>query len=475
MSYLGRISYDYDGRYYLTGSARYDGASNFAANNKWAPFYSFAAAYNIANEQFMEGLTGLDMLKLRYSLGFTGNQGIGAYASLSQYVHANYPFEGTVENGYILSSTSPGNANLRWETTRQHNLGLDLSLFNSRINFTADAYSKYTYDLLQFKSVAMSTGVIQQPMNVGAVMNRGLELSVSGTAISKPNFSWNIAANWSTNKNKVLRFGDNADAQTVYGPYRLEGLLLKEGHPIGQLYGYVEDGYWGSIDEFKNSSIYQYMLENNPAELPTDNVIAQNYLGEIRYKDLNNDGLINELDRTVIGDVNPDYIFGINNRFDYKNFSLNIFFQGVVGNDILNAILLNFNSTSTWANRPPGLLDNAWTPERAQENPDQILYPRLGENLSRNVRFSRRYVEDGTYLRLKNVSLSYHIDNFFNIKEVKRVVLTASLNNLLTFTRYTGFDPEVNSAGTGNASWRGIDVGAYPSSRTAIFNVQVLF
>ena len=475
MSFLGRVSYDYDSRYYLTGSVRYDGASNFAANNKWAPFYSFAVAYNVANEPFLRDVSGLDLLKLRYSLGFTGNQGIGAYASLAHYVHANYPFEGVVENGYILSSTSPGNANLRWETTRQHNLGLDLSLFNSRINFTVDAYHKYTYDLLQFKSVAMSTGVIQQPMNVGAVMNRGLELSVSGAVISKPDFTWNVSANWSANRNKILRFGDNADAQSVYGPYRLEGLLLKEGYPIGQLYGYVEDGYWDSIDEFKGSSIYKRIQETTPDELPSDRVIAQNYLGEIKYKDINNDGLINEYDRTMIGDVNPDYIYGITNRFDYKNFSLNVFFQGVVGNDILNAILLNFNSTSTWANRPPGLLDHAWTPERAQDNPDQIRYPRLGENLSRNVRFSRRYVEDGTYLRLKNVSLSYHIDRFFGIEAIKRVTLTASVNNPLTFTKYSGFDPEVNSAGMGNAAWRGIDVGAYPSSRTAIFNVQVLF
>ncbi len=475
MSFLGRFAYHYDSRYYLTGSVRYDGASNFAANNKWAPFYSFAAAYNVAEEPFLRDVKGLDLLKFRYSLGFTGNQGIGAYASLSQYVAANYPFEGVVQNGYILSSTSPGNANLRWETTRQHNLGLDLALFDSRLNFTADAYHKYTYDLLQFKSVAMSTGVIQQPMNVGAVMNRGLELSVSGTVIAKPDFKWDLSANWSANRNKVLRFGDNADAQSVYGPYRLEGLLLKEGHPIGRLYGYVEDGYWDSIDEFKASSIYRRIQETTPNEVPTDRVIAQNYLGEIKYQDLNGDGLINEYDRTVIGDVNPNFIYGFTNRFDYKKFSLNVFFQGMVGNDLLNAILLNFNSTSTWANRPPGLLEQAWTPERAQDDPDQIRYPRLGENLARNVRFSRRYVEDGTYLRLKNVSLSYSIDDFFRLKAVKRVILTASVNNPLTFTKYTGFDPEVNSAGMGNAAWRGIDVGAYPSSRTAIFNVQVLF
>lgn len=475
MSFLGRAAYHYDSRYYVTGSIRYDGASNFAANNKWAPFYSFALAYNLANESFMQNMKNLDMLKFRYSLGYTGNQGIGAYASLARYVNANYPFQGVVENGYILSSTSPGNANLRWETTRQHNIGLDLAFFDSRINFTADAYHKYTYDLLQHKSVAMSSGVMQQPMNVGAVMNRGLELAVSGIAISKPDFSWNISANWSANRNRVMKFGENEDAQTVYGPYRLEGLLLKQGHSIGQLYGYEEDGYWNSIAEFKNSSIYKRIQENNPDELPSDQVIVQNYLGEIKYRDLNNDGLINEEDRMVIGDVNPNYIYGLNNRFDYKNFSLNVFFQGVVGNDILNGILLNFNTTSTWANRPPGLLDNAWTPELAESNPDQILYPRLGQNLARNVRFSRRYVEDGSYLRLKNVSLSYRMDDFFNLKEVKKVTLTASVNNLLTFTKYTGFDPEVNSAGMGNAAWRGIDVGAYPASRTFLFNIQVMF
>src|SRR5690606_17793696 len=157
-----------------------------------------------------------------------------------------------------------------------------------------------------------------------------------------------------------------------------------------------------------------------------------------KYRDINNDSLINEYDRTMIGNVNPKYIYGITNHLEYKKFGLNIFLQGVAGNDILNAILLNFNGTSTCANLPPNLLDNAWTPERAADNPDIIKYPKKGANLSRNTRFSRRYVEDGSYLKLKSVSLSYSLDNFFNFKDVKKITLSISANNLLTFTNYTG-------------------------------------
>jgi hypothetical protein len=310
-------------------------------------------------------------------------------------------------------------------------------------------------------------------MNIGEVSNKGIELSLSATAISRKDFSWEVSANWSTNKNKVLKYGENSLAQSVYGPYRLEGLLLKEGYPIGQLYGYIEDGYWNSIDEYKNSSYYAYIAATDPDELPTDAVIVQNYLGEIKYKDYTPDGQLNEKDRAMIGNVNPDFIYGFTNTFRYKSLALNIFFQGVYGNDILNAILLDFNGTSTWANRPPGLLDNAWTKDRAANNPEVIKYPKMGENLSRNVRFSHRYVEDGSYLKLKTISLSYRIQNPFVLRYIQGATLTLTGSNLITLSKYTGFDPEVNSAGSGNASWRGIDVGAYPSSRTVTFGINI--
>jgi len=475
MSYLGRINYNYDSRYYATASLRHDGASNFASNNKWATFYSFALAYTLSNEKFMENWDWLELFKLRYSYGFTGNQGIGPYASLARLAAANYPFEGVLENGYILSGTNPGNPNLKWETTRQDNLGIDLSIKQPRIDFTMDIYRKYTFDLLRYQSVAMSTGVMQLPMNIGEVENKGLELAINTHFINKTNFSWEFSANWSANRNKILKFGDNEEALTLYGPYRLEGLMLKQGHPIGQLYGYVEDGYWSSVDAYKNSAFYKRIQEEDPASLPSDDLIMMNYLGEIKYKDLNADGIINEEDRTTIGDVNPDFIYGFTNRFTYKDLSLHIFFQGVYGNDILNAVLLNFNTTSTWANRPPGLLSQAWTPDKAAESESAIKYPKLGENPNRTVRFSRRYVESGSYLKLRNITLSYRLENLLNIKDLKNITLTLSANNLVTFTRYSGFDPEVNSAGTGNAAWRGIDVGAYPNARTYMFGIQATF
>src|SRR5690606_34520065 len=310
------------------------------------------------------------------------------------------------------------------------NLGIDLSIRQPRIDFTMDIYRKFTFDLLRYQSVAMSTGVMQLPMNIGEVENKGLELAVNTHLISKANFSWEFSANWSANRNKILKFGDNEEALSLYGPYRLEGLMLKQGHPIGQLYGYVEDGYWSSVDEYKSSDFYKRIQEDDPASTPSDDLIVMNYLGEIKYKDLNSDGIINEEDRTTIGDVNPDFIYGFTNRFTYKQLSLNIFFQGVYGNDILNAILLNFNTTSTWANRPPGLLSQAWTPDKAASGDAEIMYPKLGENPNRTVRFSRRYVESGSYLKLRNVTLTYRLEDLLNIKDLKNITLTFSANNL---------------------------------------------
>jgi TonB-linked SusC/RagA family outer membrane protein len=476
MSYLGRVDYNYDNRYYFTSNIRRDGASNFAANNKWATFYSFAVAYNIANEQFMKSLGWLDMLKVRYSIGYTGNQGIGAYASLAQYDGANYPFQDVIFNGYKINPTHPGNSDLKWETTEQNNVGVDISIYKSRINFTADYYYKHTYDLLQFKQVAMSTGIQKIPSNVGEVENRGLELSLSGVPISTKDFSWTISANWSYNKNKVLKFGTSSDVHESYGPDGLAGLWLQEGYPMGQLVGFVEDGFWNSVEEYKASDIYKRIADRKPSELPSDKVIAQEYLGEIKYKDLNNDSIIDEGDRTTVGDVNPDFVYGFTNTFKYKKLSLSVFFQGVAGNDILNGMIIGEGNITSWNNNvPPGLLNQSWTPERALSDPGSIKYPKIGSNSRRNMRFSRRYVESGAFLKLKSVTLTYQLDKPFKLKYIQKVILTVTGVNLLTFTNYSGFDPEINSAGSGNAAWRGIDVGGYPSSRTVTFGINVIF
>ncbi len=464
LSFLGRVNYNFDNRYYFTFSVRRDGSSKFSKNNKWGTFPSIALSWNIANENFMKGFKAIDNLKLRYTIGQIGNQGIGAYSTLTQYIAANYQFGDQLENGYAVSRYNPGNENLKWETTTQQNLGIDIGLLKNRIVLAADVYYKITDDLLRNILSVPSTGIYQQAVNIGKVENKGVELYVKSVVLSGKNFNWQVDANISANRNKILKYGTEDEAQEVYGPFQLEGLILTKDHPIGQLYGWVEDGYWNSVDEYKNSTFYQKL---DVSERPTDEAIVQNYLGEIKYMDINGDSIIDNYDRDFIGDVNPDFVFGITNSFSYKNLNLSFFVQGVIGNKILNGLLYNFNRVGYWSNVPKENWENAWRLDDTDAE-----FPKLYNNDNRQTRFSSRYVEDGSYVKLKNVSLSYNFKKAIRYVENIKIYVTAT--NLFTITNYSGFDPEVNSYGT-NSSKYGIDVGAYPSSRSYIFGIQVIF
>ena len=464
LSFLGRVNYNFDSRYYVTFSVRRDGSSKFSKNNKWGTFPSLALSWNLANENFMKGFKLINNLKLRYSVGQIGNQGISAYSTLTQYTAANYQFGDELENGYAVSRYNPGNENLKWETTTQHNLGVDIGLLKNRIVLTTDVYYKLTDDLLRNILSVPSTGIYQQAVNIGKVENRGIELFVKGIIVSGKSFNWQTDLNFSANRNKILRYGTENDAQEVYGPSKLEGLILTKGHPIGQLYGWIEDGYWNSVEEYKNSTFYQKL---DVAQRPNDDAIVQNYLGEIKYLDINGDSIIDDYDRDFIGDVNPDFIFGITNSFTYKNFDFSFFIQGVIGNKIINGLLYNFNQVGYWANIPRENWENAWRLDDTNAE-----FPKLYNNDNRQTRFTSRYVEDGSYIKLKNVSLSYNFKKAVRYIDNIRIYVNAS--NLFTVTKYSGFDPEVNSYGT-NSSRYGIDVGAYPASRTYTFGVQLNF
>ncbi|MBN2347713.1 MAG: TonB-dependent receptor, partial [Bacteroidales bacterium] len=464
LSFLGRLNYNYDSRYYFTFSMRRDGSSKFSKNNKWGTFPSLALSWNIANENFMKEFKKIDNLKIRYTIGQIGNQGISAYSTLAQYTASNYQFGDQLENGYSVSRYNPGNENLKWETTTQHNLGIDIGLLDNRIVIAADAYYKITDDLLRNILTVPSTGIYQQAVNIGKVENKGIELFVKGVILSGRNFNWQLDANISANRNKILKYGTENDAKEIYGPSKLEGLILTKNHPIGQLYGWIEDGYWNSVEEYKNSTFYQKL---DVSERPNDEAIVQNYLGEIKYLDLNNDSIIDDYDRDFIGDVNPNFIFGITNSFSYKGFDLSFFIQGVIGNKIINGMQYNFNQVGYWSNIPKENWENAWR----FDNTD-AKFPKLYNNDNRQTRFSSRYVEDGSYVKLKSVSLSYNFKK--TIKYVDNIKVYVNATNLFTITNYSGFDPEVNSYGS-NSSRYGIDVGSYPCSRTYTFGLQVTF
>lgn len=466
-SLIFRAAYNYDHRYYLTFTARRDSSSKFAEGNRSAFFPSAGVSWRASQEKFMQPIDDIvSNLKLRYSYGTSGNQAISSYATFANMTSANYPFGSSVINGYATDPDNPGNADLTWETTYQHDIGIDLQLFN-RIDLTVDAYHKMTCDLLQQKQVATSTGLSQILSNFGQVMNKGLEITLNANIINKKDFTWSAGGNISFNENEIVELGTESQyPNTLWNSYR--PFILAEGRPIGQLVGFIEDGIWQNREEVIQSEQFQavypgYTVSSNDSA--TETIINQKYIGEIKYKDLDGDNVITDNDMDYIGDVNPDFYYGFNTSFTYKNFDFNMLFQGVYGNDILNQTLMRFHNSGGTRNMPVALANEIWSPQ----NPDGTL-PKLYTTYSRTIRMSSRYLEDGSYLKLRTVSLGYTLNNPFD--GIRRLRLSLSGNNLFTITDYSGYDPEVNSFGS-NATTRGIDGGGYPQSRTFIFGVNL--
>ncbi|WP_461485749.1 SusC/RagA family TonB-linked outer membrane protein, partial [Pedobacter sp.] len=329
ISFLGRANYSFDDRYLLTLSYRQDGSSKFGKDNKWAGFPSAAAAWKISNEDFMKNLQVVSDLKLRFSYGKTGNQGIGSYASLAKLSVYNYVFGGAIQTGLANDLyAGPANDKLKWETTSAYNLGLDIGLFKNRLNFTIEAYKKITDDLLQNLTIPSSTGFKTKLVNSGSIENKGLEVSLNGKVVKTKDFEWNSNFNISFNRNKILSL--SADVTEQYARNISTGdapFIQTVGKPIGALYGYIEDGYYDNEAE----------VRNDPQYTNQGNAIILRAIGEIKYKNLDGDPTsMSQGDRTFIGDVNPDYTFGFTNNFKYKKFDLSIHVNGVQGNDIIN-------------------------------------------------------------------------------------------------------------------------------------------
>lgn len=454
-SFLGRVNYGFKDRYLFTASFRTDGSSKFAKKNKWAFFPSAAVAWRASEEPFIKNLNVFSMLKLRASYGETGNQGIGSYQTLSLLSPVYEVLDGTKVPGGVDSYLP--NEDLIWETTRQVNAGIDISFLDNKLNFVLDLYYKKTFDLLQNRVLPISTGFSTQMTNSGSVINKGLELSVKAYLISHKNFHWDIDANISFNRNRI------EDLETDQYASRLwidadKVFLQREGCPIGVIYGYVEDGFYDNEAEVRADPQYRDATDSK----------IYSMIGEVKYKDFDGDGAITEdKDRRIIGNVNPDFTYGITNNFRWKNLSFSFFLQGIQGNDILNGNLQDITMSA-----PQNITREAYRHRWTADNPTNAKYPKPYSGLSRMMKFSDRYIEDGSYLRLKNVSLGYTFYKPF--KHVSSIDLSFNATNLFTITNYSWYDPDVNAFG-GDPARRGVDIYSYPSSRTYTFSLKLTF
>ncbi|ASZ09765.1 TonB-dependent receptor [Chitinophaga sp. MD30] len=452
-SFLGRINYSFKDRYLLTLSGRSDGASKFAKNNKWAFFPSAALAWRMSEEDFIRSIPTINNLKLRVSYGQSGSQAISRYQSLARittgarmYSYGNTEVVGA-QNGSVA------NPNLTWETTAQLNAGIDFSILSDRISGAIDYYHKKTTNLLYSKPVPTYTGYTSVLSNSGTVINKGWEFELNTRNLTGA-FTWNTNINFSANKNRVLALGDlkeiyqNGSGNALGDGFKRTG-VLRIGHSIGEFYGYVFDG------------IYQHDKEVQALPFPGAKP------GSIKYKDVNGDGQIIPDDRTVIGLGVPKFTYGFTNDFAYRNFDLSVFFQGSYGNDILNMNRIKLERAGYEENSLRTVL-NYWHGE-GTSNTIQALDEPTGE-------MSSRFIEDGSYLRLKNIMLGYSLPaSLLKRWGIQHLRIYVSGQNLLTFTKYTGYDPEVNSRSGDGALFWGYDLGSYPGIKSYTAGLNVTF
>lgn len=469
-SYLARANYSYRSRYLFTASFRADGSSKFSPENRWGYFPSGAFAWKIDKERFMRKLKFISESKLRLSYGVTGNNRLGDY---DRYQNLDITDYYSFNNGtpqYALVIDNLGNNDLRWEKTAQFDIGYDLSLFKNRINLVIDLYDKTTSDLLLNAKIPYSSGLGTSYKNVGKIQNRGLEFSLNTVNIKSKNFSWESDFNISFNRNKVLELSEGQESilSTVSwtGDWNATYLYMtKIGGPVAAFYGFVWDGVY-QYDDFDKLADNTYTLKKNVPTNGNNRDVIQP--GDIKYRDQNGDGVVNDNDLVVIGNPLPKHTGGFNNNFSYKGFNLNAFFQWSYGNDVFNAnrILMEGNATNRNINQFASYV-NRWTPDN-QNN----TYFRIGGYGPRGV-YSSRTVEDGSFLRFKTLQLSYSFpEKLVKSIRLQKLELFAAANNLYTWTKYTGMDPEVSVRNS--TLTPGFDYSAYPQSRTITGGIKIV-
>ena len=482
MSFLGRINYNYLSKYYFTASFRADGSSKLSPQNSFSYFPSAAIGWTFTEENFMKKYAKvLSSGKLRMGWGVTGNNrveeyarfarlsqeqaGNGSYNDPTGYTHGVYSYNNTIVKGTFPISLA--NNNLKWETTGQWNVGLDLTFLNERITTTIDYYNKITSDLLIKATLPISSGFGSAMKNIGKVQNQGLELTVNTDNIKNKTFSWNTSFNISFNKNKLLGLNEGQrsyiTAELVDRNFGGDNYIAKVGYPVGMMYGYVYEGTY-KLDDF-NKVGAGYMLKPGIARYTAENNTQPGYP---KYKDLNNDGNINSDDQTFIGRGDPIHIGGFTNNFKYQNLDLSIFFQWSYGADIINANRMMFETS--FAKRKDlnqfASFSDRWTMENS--NSDMACV----NNSPSNLLYSTRFIENGSYIRLKTVSLGYTLPKqITNKAKFNSVRLYVSAQNLLTFDNYSGYDPEVSIRD--KALTPNLDFSAYPRAASINFGLNV--
>ncbi len=435
-SFISRVNYSFADKYLLTANFRADGSSAFGPNNKWGYFPSVSAGWRISNEEFFSNIESINELKLRAGWGLAGNDNIGNYAWYQRITPgSNYPIGGGILPGNYPASIQ--NSDLKWEASEQLNIGIDIALFNNRVRFSADAYKKTSNDLLLNVPLPRTSGFPDITRNAGELVNKGLEFQLTTVNFDRDNIKWSTDFNISFNRNEVTNLV-NQEINAGGVASRGDAVLIEEGQPLGRFFGYQ----WGGVDP-ATGNVYYIDADGGSTFAPTEN------------------------DKRIIGNANPDFIYGFTNNISYKNISLNIFFQGTQGNDILNASRFDTESMIDARNQTTAVLD------RWQAPGDITNVPKVTTNGSTdNSRISSHYIENGSYLRLKALTIGYDLSkNILDRIGLSALKLYATGENLFTITDYSGFDPEVNFGGNSNTVM-GIDYGTYPQTRNIIFGIR---
>ncbi|MDR1408322.1 MAG: TonB-dependent receptor, partial [Tannerella sp.] len=454
LSYLARVNYRYNNRYYLTASIRADGSSRFGKNNRYGYFPSGSVAWRISQEDFLKDAEWLSDLKVRGSFGLTGNNTIPNYGAIGTMENKNYVFgagTGNVVTG--LAQKSFSNDDLTWEKTRQYDFGLELSVLKSRLSFVFDYYDRNTTDLLLEVDIPTITGFSRAWRNIGKVNNRGFELGINTVNVTTRDFTWHTNLNFSTNRNKVLALGPEGDPIQSDGGAGTTHITMI-GEVLGSFYGYRQIGV--------------YM---NQADLDGSPHLADSHVGDVKFDDVNRDGKIDADDRTVIGNNEPDFIWGMTNQFVYKNFDLSFVLQGVHGRDVLHLSKRFYENLEGNQNQMRTTL-NRW---RSPENPGDGWMPRANSlTTGQNNVISTRWIEDASFVRINNLTLGYSLPASVAAKcAMQHARVYFSTQNPFTFTGYSGYNPETSFRGDDNSLARGADYGIYPLNRTFTLGINV--
>lgn len=485
-SYYGRLNYNFDDRYLLTTTLRYDGSSSFAPKNRWGTFPSVALAWRISNESFLKDVKAINNLKLRLGWGIVGNQSVWGYAYGVTMSSSPTP----TGQGFYPGNFS--NPNLQWEKTKSYNLGLDVNLLNNRIELILDLYKKDTDNLLMQASLpGYVSALIGSPwVNAGAMTNKGIEITLNTVNIARGSFVWKTGITLSRNVNEVTAL--YSESSNLIGETGGATTLTQVGGPVGRLFGYKVTGMFMDESDFyqkdaSGNAILDEYGDPKMVALPTDTVIGQNgtWVGDFMFEDVDGNGVINVDDRVFLGGPDPKFTFGINNYFEYRGFDLNIFINGVYGSTIYNSLRQTY--TNPMSNS--GLLKEATRiavlglkdPEIGADvlsnvyvtNPDASVQRITTSDSNNNNRMSNRFVEDGSYLRIKNIALGYTFpERWISRANIENLRVYVNVQNAFTFTKYSGFDPEVGSY---NVLLRNIDNARYPSQRIYTFGLNFSF